>query len=118
MAAPSLIVWVLMAKNIAAAWMAWSLNAARNWATSRPRNVRERRWSAGWNVVMGAPRGVDMCRAPRPRGAARGGEKGQYTSGARHRQRGEGEPGAAAPAASLRGRAPPARPRRWPSPGG
>ena len=33
----SLRVWVLMAKNMAAAWMAWSLKAARNWATSRPR---------------------------------------------------------------------------------
>ena len=36
MAWASLSVWVLMAKNMAAAWMAWSLNAARNWAARRP----------------------------------------------------------------------------------
>ncbi len=46
--ASSSVPW-LMAKNMAEAWIAWSLNAARNWATSRPRKVRERRLSAGSN---------------------------------------------------------------------
>ncbi len=41
----------LMAKNIDEAWMAWSLKAARNWATSRPRKVRVRRVAAGWNAM-------------------------------------------------------------------
>src|SRR5262245_21594536 len=53
MARASDMVSVLMAKNIAEAWMAWSLKAARNWAMSIPRNVREWRWSAGWKVFIG-----------------------------------------------------------------
>src|SRR5947207_5234775 len=44
----------LIAKNIAEAWMAWSLNAARNWAMSRPMNVRERNEEAGSNADMRA----------------------------------------------------------------
>jgi hypothetical protein len=36
-----------MAKNMAEAWMAWSLKAARNWAMTSPMNVRERRLPAG-----------------------------------------------------------------------
>src|SRR5438093_7271919 len=44
----------LIAKNIAEAWMAWSLNAARNWAMSRPVNVRERNEEAGSNADMRA----------------------------------------------------------------
>src|SRR6266849_3475897 len=43
-----------MAKNMAEAWMAWSLKAARNWAISRPMNVRERNEEAGSNADMRA----------------------------------------------------------------
>src|SRR5260370_16732182 len=42
----------LMAKNMAEEWMAWSLKAARNWAISRPMNVRERNEEAGSNADM------------------------------------------------------------------
>src|SRR5262245_20875529 len=52
MAVRSVMVPVLMAKNMAEAWMAWSLKAARNWATSKPKKVRECKWSAGWKAVM------------------------------------------------------------------
>src|SRR5262245_9293353 len=47
MALSSFSVCVLMAKNMADAWMAWSLKAARNWAASRPAYVRVASVSAG-----------------------------------------------------------------------
>src|SRR5260370_39644907 len=46
----------LMAKNMAEAWMAWSLKAARNWAASRPMNVRDRNEEAGSNADMRGPK--------------------------------------------------------------
>src|SRR4051794_27769329 len=83
MARDSVRVSVLKEKNMAEAWMAWSLKAAKNWATRRPRKVRECRWSAGWKVFMGLRR---LMR--------RGGERGsiwalvRVISGRWRRQRG------------------------------
>src|SRR5262245_37722904 len=49
-----------MAKNIAEAWIAWSLKAARNWAISRPTNVRSRSVVARWYSECAAGRGSLM----------------------------------------------------------
>src|SRR5262245_8258165 len=59
-------VFLLMAKNIAEAWIAWSLNAARNWAISRPMKVRLRRVPALTNAAGGGAGAGDCGMATIP----------------------------------------------------